>query len=232
LKGGDNLKGMDIERPSQEIVENFKKMYTGIIQDACDEVLGLSVRTWLDVGLRPIFDEAVVVGPAITLEMVPPSFNSFAARTGLKLAFEAVDQAQAGDVFVVGGGHTHCGMWGEMMTIVGSEKGLGGAIVDGGVRDVLEIRQMRFPVFCRNPSVTTGQTRLDTVSVNKPIDCGGRLVYPGDLVFADYDGVVVVPKDSIEKIYPLCLEYMEKEKEQREALKRGTPLGRLGKEIL
>jgi len=226
------LKGFDMERPPREMVENLKKMYTGLIQDACDEVLGLSVRTWMDARLRPIFDEAVVVGPAITLRMVPPSFHSVKARTGLKLAFKAIEQAQSGDVFVVGGGLTDSGMWGEMMSIVGKRKGLNGAIVDGGVRDVMAIREMRFPVFYQNPVVTTAQTRLETVEVNEPVDCGGRTVRPGDLVFADYDGVVVVPKDSIEKIYPLCLEYFEKEKAQREALKSGAALTDLMEDIL
>ncbi|MFH1242731.1 MAG: RraA family protein [Pseudomonadota bacterium] len=222
----------EIERPPKKIVEDLSKMYSGIIQDACDEVLGHSVRTWMDVGLRPIFDEAKLIGPAVTLRMVPPSFSSFKGRSGLSLAFEAIDMAQAGDVFVVGGGLTDCGMWGEMMTITGTVKGLGGAVVDGGVRDVLAIREMKFPLFYRNPVVTTGQTRLDTVSVNEPIQCGGRLVCPGDLVFGDYDGITVVPRDSIEKIYSLCLQYLDIEKKQRAALKQGMKLAQLKEDIL
>ncbi|MBW2207918.1 MAG: RraA family protein, partial [Deltaproteobacteria bacterium] len=106
------------------------------------------------------------------------------------------------------------------------------AIVDGGVRDVLAIQEMKFPLFYTNPVVTSAQPRLETVAVNEPVDCGGRIVRPGDLVVADYDGVVVVPRDAIEKIYPLCLEYAEKEKAQREALESGTPLTDLVKGIL
>ena len=226
------MKGFDMERPPRKMVEDLKRMYTGLIQDACDEVLGLSVRTWMDARLRPIFDEAIVVGPAITVRMAPPSFHSVKARTGLKMAFEAIDQAEPGDVFVVAGELTDSGMWGEMMSIVGNRKGLGGAIVDGGVRDVMAIREMKFPVFYQNPVVTTAQTRLETVAVNEPVDCGGRIVRPGDLVFADYDGVVVVPKDSIEEIYSLCVKYFEKERAQREALKTGTALADLTEDIL
>jgi regulator of RNase E activity RraA len=226
------MNGFAIERPPRKIIEDMSTMYSGVIQDACDEVLGQSVRTWMDAGLRPIFEDAKVIGPAVTVRMVPPSFRSFKARSGLSLAFEAVDNAQPGDIFVVGGGFADSGMWGEMMTIAGKAKGLGGAVVDGGVRDVLAIREMKFPVFFRNPVVTTSQTRLDTVSVNEPIQCGGRLVFPGDLVFGDYDGIVVVPRDSLEKIYPLCLEYVEREKKQRDALKGGTKLTQLEEEIL
>ena len=123
-------------------------------------------------------------------------------------------------------------MWGEMMAIAGTVKGLGGAVVDGGVRDVLAIREMKFPMFYRNPVVTTAQTRLDTISVNDPIQCGGRLVCPGDLVFGDYDGITVVPRDSIDKIYPLCLEYFDTEKKQRTALKQGMRLSQLKEDIL
>lgn len=222
----------EIERPPKKIIEDLSRVYSGIIQDACDEVLGLEVRTWMDAGLRPVFDGARLIGPAVTLRMVPPSFRSFKGRSGLSLAFEAIDEAQAGDVFVVGGGLTDSGMWGEMMSIAGKAKGLGGAVVDGGVRDVLAVREMEFPLFYRNPVVTTAQTRLDTVSVNEPIQCGGRLVCPGDLVFGDYDGITVVPKDSIEKIHPLCLEYLDKEKRQRDALKGGMKLTQLGEKIL
>ena len=222
----------DIERPPKEMVETLKGMYTGLIQDACDEVLGINVRTWMDARLRPIYDDAVVVGPAVTVQMVPPSFESVKAKNGLKLAFEAIDHAQAGDVIVVGGDLTDSGMWGEMMAIAGKKKGLNGAIVDGGVRDVIAIQEMKFPLFYTNPVVTSAQTRLETVAVNEPVDCGGRIVRPGDLVVADYDGVVVVPRDAIERIYPLCLEYAEKEKAQREALESGTPLTDLVKGIL
>ncbi|NQU15140.1 MAG: hypothetical protein HQ561_13390 [Desulfobacteraceae bacterium] len=221
-----------IERPPKKIIEDLSEMYSGIIQDACDKILGQSVRTWMDAGLRPIFDEAKLIGPAVTLRMAPPSFSSYKGRSGLSLAFEAIDRAQAGDVFVVGGGLTDSGMWGEMMAITGSVRGLGGAVVDGGVRDVLAIREMKFPLFYRNPVVTTAQTRLDTVSVNEPIQCGGRLVCPGDLVFGDYDGITVVPRDSIEKIYPLCLEYFDIEKKQRTALKQGMRLSQLNEDVL
>jgi 4-hydroxy-4-methyl-2-oxoglutarate aldolase len=222
----------EIERPPKKIIEDLKKMYSGIIQDACDKVLGLGVRTWMDANLRPIFDEIKLIGPAITLQMVPPSLSSYKGRSGLSLAFEAIDMAQAGDVFVVGGGLTDSGMWGEMMAIAGTVKGLGGAVVDGGVRDVLAIREMKFPLFYRNPVVTTAQTRLDTISVNDPIQCGGKLVCPGDLVFGDYDGITVVPRDSIDKIYPLCLEYFDTEKKQRTALKQGMRLSQLKEDIL
>lgn len=222
----------DIERPPRKLVETLKGMYTGLVQDACDQVLGLHVKTWMDARLRPLYDDAVVVGPAVTVQMVPPSFASAKARNGLGLAFEAVDRAQAGDVIVVGGGLTDSGMWGEMMTITAKRKGLNGAVVDGGVRDVLAIREMRFPLFYQNSVVTSAQPRLETVAVNVPVDCGGLVVRPGDLIVADYDGVVVVPKDAIDRIYPLCLELAEKEKAQREALESGTPLSDLMKGIL
>jgi len=222
----------EIERPPKKIIEDLKEMYSGIIQDACDKVLGLGVRTWMDANLRPIIDEIKLIGPAITLQMVPPSLSSCKGRSGLSLAFEAIDMAQAGDVFVVGGGLTDSGMWGEMMAIAGTVKGLGGAVVDGGVRDVLAIREMKFPLFYRNPVVTTAQTRLDTISVNDPIQCGGKLVCSGDLVFGDYDGITVVPRDSIDKIYPLCLEYFDTEKKQRTALKQGMRLSQLKEDIL
>ena len=85
----------EIERPPKKIIEDLKKMYSGIIQDACDKVLGLGVRTWMDANLRPIFDEIKLIGPAITLQMVPPSLSSYKGRSGLSLAFEAIDMAQA-----------------------------------------------------------------------------------------------------------------------------------------
>jgi len=222
----------DIERPPKEIIEDLRKMYTGIIQDACDKVLGLSVRTWMDPGLRPISDDTKVIGPAVTLWMIPPSPESFRERRGLELAFEAIDNAQGGDVFVVGGGMNDSGMWGEMMSIAGKAKGLGGAVVDGGVRDVLAIRETGFPLFYRNPVVTTAQTRLETALVNSPIKCGGIQVRPGDLVFGDYDGVVVVPKAYIKEVHSVCLEYLEEEEKVRSAIRSGVKLSELKRRVL
>jgi len=91
---------------------------------------------------------------------------------------------------------------------------------------------MGFPLFYRNPVVTTAQTRLETALVNSPIKCGGIQVRPGDLVFGDYDGVVVVPKAYIKEAHSVCLEYLEEEEKVRSAIRSGVKLSELKRRVL
>lgn len=115
-------------------------------------------------------------------------------------------------------------VWGGLMATAAKVKGLAGAVLDGGVRDVREIREVGFQVFSKSivPSTSTG--RLTTVKVNVPIICGGVLVNPGDIVVGDDDGVVVIPKERLEEVVEDALEIERIEKEEAEEIKMGKPI--------
>jgi regulator of RNase E activity RraA len=101
---------------------------------------------------------------------------------------------------ITSSGATDCSVWGQVLTRIGKPKGLQGAVVDGTSRDIYDIDRMNFPVFARGRHPATMRGRLDMESVGEPIVCGGVIVKPGDLIFADGDGVVAIPQNRAEDV--------------------------------
>lgn len=143
-------------------------------------------RIALDHRIRAVWRGARLAGPAFTVRT--PAGEHAAVR-------EAAERAPAGSVLVVdgGGGAVECALWGGRMSRLARERGLAGAVLDGAVRDVDEIEQLRFPVFALAITPTPpGRERPGELEM--AILCGGIPVEPGDLVYGDSDGVVVVPR--------------------------------------
>jgi regulator of RNase E activity RraA len=109
--------------------------------------------------------------------------------------------AEDGDILVLdSAGADDCSVWGQVLTKIGIPKGVRGAVVDGTSRDIVDIDKFGFTVFARGRHPGTMKGRLDVESINQPIVCGGVIVNPGDLIFADGDGVVVIPQDKIDLV--------------------------------
>jgi len=166
----------------------------------------------MDYPIKPRINDSKVVGPAVTVkevrttESVPPSH-----------ALEAIDEAPEGSVIVIGieGSDPDVAVWGGLMTAGAVARNLVGAILDGGLRDVAEIkRDFGFPVFSRTISPGSTLGRYKTEALNVPVLCGGILVHPGDLIIADTDGVVVVPADHVEEVLTRALEIERREADQ------------------
>jgi len=100
-------------------------------------------------------------------------------------------------------------------------RGAKGAVVDGLVRDVLKIEELGFPLFAVGIKPVDSRGRGMVVDYNIPVQCGGITVTPGDLVFADYDGVVVIPSEVVEDVIRLASEKASRETSSREELKKG-----------
>jgi len=106
-------------------------------------------------------------------------------------------------------------VWGGLMTAGAYANGHAGAILDGGVRDIPEIRRdYDFPVFARSVSPGTTLGRYKTVAAQVPVDVGGVIVHPGDLIVADIDGVVVVPKARAAEVLAMARDIDARELEQ------------------
>lgn len=194
----------------KDLIEGFQTVAVASVADAVDKVCGK--RGYMHSSIKPRINEKRVVGPAATVleaatdEFLPPQH-----------ALDLIDEAPAGSVIVISiaGGDSEVAVWGGLMTAGAFANGHAGAILDGGVRDIPEIRRdYDFPVFARSVSPGTTLGRYKTVASQVPVDVGGVIVHPGDLIVADIDGVVVVPKDKAAEVLAMAREIDERELEQ------------------
>jgi regulator of RNase E activity RraA len=139
-----------------------------------------------------------------------------------ELELKAVDSCQADDVVIcAAGGSMHSALWGELLSTASANSGCIGAVVDGAVRDVTKMRAMGFPVFARGTSVYDSQNRQRVVDLDVPVEIDGVRFCPGDLVLADLDGVVVVPREVEEEAVQRAWNKVHAENRTREAIRGG-----------
>lgn len=182
---------------SKEIINGYREIFsTASIADACDLLLGRTMYLPFDIKNR--INNKKIVGPAVTIveeatiEKLPPQH-----------ALDAIDESEAGSVIVISGDEAlkNIAVWGGLMTAGAVANKHEGAVLDGGMRDIAEIRRdYDFPVYSKTISPGTTLGRFKTVAANKPVQIGEALVRPGDLIVGDVDGVVCVPQEHVEAV--------------------------------
>ena len=191
----------------------------------CDILDGLGRRDRaMHQRLRPL-DPAncALVGRARTFRWMETDYVVEADPYGLEI--EAMDALRPGDVAVHSTDHGGTNApWGELMSTAAKVRGAAGCVCDSQIRDCLKIRALSFPVFCAGirPLDSLGRGRVMAYDV--PVRCGEVLVRPGELVFADFDGVVVVPRDVEDEALRLAAEKVGKESASRAGLLAGRSL--------
>ncbi len=139
-----------------------------------------------------------------------------------KLELEAVDSCQPDDIFIAAAhGSNRSGIWGELLTTASRNRGCVGAIVDGSVRDTAAMREMKFPVFARGANVCDSLHRQRVAAIDIPVEIGGLVFNPGDLVIADGDGIVVVPQGVETEVIRAAWEKVHAENITRDSIREG-----------
>jgi regulator of RNase E activity RraA len=203
----------------ESLLKKFHEISTGSISDAFDKV---GIVRGVAVGIEPIFQGAKAVGTAVTMRQVPTRMG----EPGLARHEEvAINICKPGDVLVIdAGGKTDYVSWGGNNSLYAKTKGLKGVVIDGATRDAEEIIEIKFPVFVRGLSPVKSSTRWETVSINEPIQIGNCQVRPGDIIVADDDGIVAVPRDKAEEVLKLATKKEEFDNLTKEEVRKGTPL--------
>jgi 3-hexulose-6-phosphate synthase/6-phospho-3-hexuloisomerase len=144
---------------------------------------------------------------------------------------EAIDVALPGDVIVINNdGGTHVAVWGELATLSCMKKGIAGVVIDGAVRDVDDIRKIKFAVFAKAVTPNAGEPK-GFGEINAEIRCAGQYVRPGDWIIGDESGVVVVPKERAYEVARRALEVRKNEERIREEIRRGSTLSQVAELI-
>lgn len=194
----------------EQLIAGFGQVAVASVADAVDKVCGQ--RGYMSSGIKPRINDKRICGPAATVleaatdELVPPQH-----------ALDLIDEAPKGSVIVIAieGGQPDVAVWGGLMTAGAVANGHAGAVLEGGVRDLVEIRRdYGFPVYALDVSPGTTLGRYRTVASQVPVRVGGVTVHPGDIVVGDVDGVVVVPKDRAAEVLAMAQEIDARELEQ------------------
>lgn len=197
----------NIERPDTSDIKRLDKFGVATVHEALGRV-GL-MRPYI----RPVYPGAKLCGPVVTA-LLQPGDNW--------MLHVAAEQVQPGDVVVAAcTTESEDGFFGELLATSLQARGGSGLVIDGGCRDTEELEGIRFPVFSRAINAK-GTVKATLGSVNVPVVCANALVHPGDVVIADNDGVVVVPRDRVSAVADAAQKREDAEEEKRTLFREGT----------
>ncbi len=213
-----------VQPATTEEVERFTRLecnlYSAVISDALDS-MGIREQA-MEGRLRPLDPSFRLIGRARTIAC-SDVYHDCSNPYGMEI--EAVDSILDGEVVVVSTQESKRNApWGELLSTAAKARGARGAIIDGLVRDVKKIQQLGFPVFAAGIKPVDSKGRGIVTDYNVPVVCGGVTVHPGDLIFADYDGVVVIPQRVADEALRLAGERVALEDHTREELNNGAYL--------
>ena len=166
----------------------------------------------MDAGIKPLKEDVNMVGTALTVKsMAGCNWGTHKALTMIEEHHVLVVDARQ---------HLNTAVWGFLQTTAAIKRKAAGVIIDGSVRDSLEIKRSSLPLFCRGKS-PAGPHKGWKDDVQTDIQCGGVVVKPGDFIKGDDDGVVVIPAEEIDRVIPLAFERLKLEEKWFAELEKG-----------
>ncbi|MCC7234308.1 MAG: RraA family protein [Bryobacterales bacterium] len=210
--------------PADPLIAGFSKSTVASVADAVDQIIGK--RGFMAHDMRPRV-EGKFVGRARTALLRQAAPENAGPTVSAKHSVEMIDTAAAGEVgvIVIENGLDVAGLGGLMGTAA-KARGMAGIVIDGGVRDVSEVRALRLPVYSRSVVPSSSVGRWATVANGITVTCAGVEVSPGDFIVAGEDGVVVVPQGRAMEVLKRAQEIDERETRMVPLIQRLKALGK------
>ncbi|MHA1230157.1 MAG: RraA family protein [Candidatus Helarchaeota archaeon] len=211
-------------------VEEYSRLYTCAVSDAIDE-LGLEPG-FLDSNFRPIWPGARMVGYAGTMRMIES--DEPLDRNIIEKILKLIDKVPKYPIVCIDmdGGKMIAAGLGQSTSRMLQGLGFRGGLVNGAVRDIAQVIALKFPIFAKGIicSSIRGRMIIDMDSIMKPLKFGQRIIEPGDLIFGDINGVVIVKKENIDKVLKKAKEIISADKWWFEQLEKGRDPADIEKE--
>jgi 4-hydroxy-4-methyl-2-oxoglutarate aldolase len=204
------------------IAERFKRLYTPAV---CDVLDSYELRhQFVHHSIQPLDYRQMVAGPAFTIVGMSNSTRDQSKRLGPRVIDSFVPHVVACYDTM---GHEETGVWGELWAAGAAKRGCVGAVVDGGIRDTAYIRRAGFPMFCKHKIPGDAVGRFNIVDYDCPVTIGGVRVNPGDYVFGDEDGIMIIPRELTLEVLEKAEATCRKENDIREEVAKGGSLAEL-----
>ena len=212
--------------PDAELFATLKtKLFTAVVGDVLDQ-MGLR-KQFLPPGIAPLTRSMKLAGramPVLEADIFDdgrPTSAGPLARKPFGLMLEALDDLKAGEIYVTTGASPAYALWGELMSTRAMHLQATGAVLDGFVRDADGIETLGFPVFCRGTYAQDQSPRGKVIDFRSAIEIGGVRIEPGDLLFGDREGVVLIPRDAEVECVRRALEKASTENKVGDAIRAG-----------
>ena len=203
-----------------------RELFACVVGDVMDKMK--LTHQYLPPAIRPLRDDMILLGRAMPVlsgdvfeESVQGSANVLSARP-FGLMLEALDDLAPNEIYVNTGSSPRNAMWGEMMSTRAIKLGARGAVLNGYVRDTRTILALNYPTFSFGSYGQDSAPRYKVYDFRVPIEIGGVSIRPGDILFGDVDGVLVVPSDAVTEIFSHALEKARCEKTVKRDLENGV----------
>lgn len=191
-------------------------LYTPVVGDILD---GLGCfHQFLPQPIQPMLPAMKIAGramPVLMMDVQGPQKKPFGLLT------EALDQLRPGEVYLASGGEMRCAYWGEILTATARTRGAAGAVINGFHRDTPQVLEQNWPVFSRGRFAQDSSVRTKVADFRCALEAGGVWIEPGDLVFGDMDGVLVIPRRHEKEVVAQALEKARGEKRVRKEIEAG-----------
>lgn len=204
-----------------------ERLYSGVISDVLDQ-MGYRNQV-IPNDIIPLADDTILFGPAFT--SIGTQVYSMPEHP-LIAQCKVVDQLKEGEIYVlVTRGEYCCAVFGELFATAVQQRGGAGVLLDAYARDLKVLKQMNFPLFYKGRDPRTSKGRCEINECQIPVKMGNVTIHPGDYIFGDLDGTVIIPKELVEEVLDRAFETARKEDTVRDGLQGGATLEKVYTEV-